>query len=149
MQKGTQQSNRRNRTTAWTQSAKTDLKQKKWKGMNKLRATWEIRKMPLGMFGRDNIAAQLDEGCRTGIWRQRGGWLKQHISSEIIDCGEIERALLENDESECSETPTVFIRAVDFVAADAAVQEHLRQQHRMNSQFWESTWLKKSGVLIF
>lgn len=65
-----------------------------------------------------------------------------------MDCGEIELALRGNDESECSENPTVFIGVVDFVASvDAVVQEHLQsvnvtvflkehlRQYRMNSLF--------------
>lgn len=35
--------------------------------MNKLRAAWQIRKMRLGMFGRVNIATQLDKSYRTGV----------------------------------------------------------------------------------
>lgn len=95
--------------------------------MNKLKSRMTNKENAPWHVCRVNIAVQLDEGYRTGVWRQGGGWLKQHILSEIMDCGEIELALRGNDESECSENPTVFIGVVDFVASvDAVVQEHLQ-----------------------
>ena len=78
------------------------------------------------MFGRMNISAQLDEGCRVGIQKHNEEVHRnRHILSKIIDCvkfcGAFELSLRGHDESESSENPGVFRGLVDFVASLDAV----------------------------
>lgn len=86
----------------------------------------------LAMFGKVNIAAQLNEGYRLGI-RQHNEEVdkNRHILSKIIDCikfcGAFELALRGHDESADSVNPGVFRGLVNFVASlDAVVHEHLQ-----------------------
>ncbi|KAM4628575.1 zinc finger MYM-type protein 1-like [Polymixia lowei] len=88
--------------------------------------------MKLAMFGKLNIAAQLDEGHRIEIRKYNEEIDKnRHILTKIIDCvkfcGAFELALRGHDESESSENPGIFRGLVDFVASlDGVLEEHLR-----------------------
>ncbi|XP_051808999.1 zinc finger MYM-type protein 1-like isoform X2 [Acanthochromis polyacanthus] len=118
---------------AWIQTGMVDLKHLSEKVRRHEQARSHMENaMRLGMFGRANIAAQLDDGYRIGIRKHNEEVDKnRHVLSKIIDCikfcGAFELALRGHDESESSENPGVFRGLVDFVASlDAAVHEHLQ-----------------------
>ncbi|XP_069078972.1 protein zwilch homolog isoform X1 [Pleurodeles waltl] len=88
--------------------------------------------LKLVMFGRVNIATQLDERYRVEISKHNMNVDKnRYILSKIIDCirfcGAFELALRAQDEVDCSSNPEIFSGLVDFVSSiDSAMETHLR-----------------------
>lgn len=86
----------------------------------------------LALFGRVNIATQLDDGYRVSMRRHNEEVDKnRHVLSKIIDCvrfcGAFELALRGHDESEGSDNPGIFRGLVDLVASlDSVLEEHLQ-----------------------
>ncbi|KAK5885972.1 hypothetical protein CesoFtcFv8_017055 [Champsocephalus esox] len=118
---------------AWTQKGVNDLKHLSEKAKKHEQSKVHMENaMQLAMFGRVNIAVQLDEDYRIGIRKHNEEVDKnRHILSKIIDCvkfcGAFELALRGHDESESSENPDIFRGLVDFVASlDVVLKEHLQ-----------------------
>ncbi|XP_061095772.1 zinc finger MYM-type protein 1-like isoform X2 [Conger conger] len=116
----------------WTHSGVTDLKHlpDKCKKHELSRSHME-NYLSLAMFGRPNIAAQLDEGHRVGLRKHNEEVTKnRRLLSKIVDrvksCGAFERAVRGRGETRTSEDPGVFGGSVNFDAAlDEVLAEHL------------------------
>ncbi|XP_069481109.1 protein zwilch homolog isoform X1 [Ambystoma mexicanum] len=119
--------------TAWTKKGVSDLKH-----LSELIKKHELcqshlnNSLRLVMYGRVNIATQLDEGYRVGVRKHNEEVDKnRYILSKLIDCirfcGAFELALRGHDETDSSSNPGVFSGLVDFVSSiDSAMETHLK-----------------------
>ncbi|XP_078522463.1 zinc finger MYM-type protein 1-like [Lissotriton helveticus] len=117
----------------WTKTGVTDLKHlsEKIKKHEACKSHLDSS-IKLAMFGRMNIASQLDDSYRIAIRNHNLEVDKnRYILSKLIDCvrfcGAFELALRGHDEQEGSSNKGIFRGLVDFVASlDSAMDTHLK-----------------------
>ncbi|KAJ1125258.1 hypothetical protein NDU88_003691 [Pleurodeles waltl] len=118
---------------SWTRTGVTDLKHLAEKIKRHDSSESHLTNVfKLSLFGKSNIALQLNGAYRKGVIKHNEEVDKnRYILSKLIDCvkfcGAFELALRGHDETEESLNPGVFRGLVDFVSnIDSAMEAHLK-----------------------
>ncbi|KAJ1203148.1 hypothetical protein NDU88_006942 [Pleurodeles waltl] len=118
---------------SWTRTGVTDLKHLAEKIKRHDSSESHLTNvLKLSLFGKSNIALQLNEVYSKGVIKHNEEVDKnRYILSKLIDCvkfcGAFELALRGHDETEESINPGVFRGLVDFVSGiDSAMEAHLK-----------------------